>query len=49
MINKVVPFLWFDTQALKAIEFYVSLIDDSKITDVSYDDEGAVRGVSFIL
>lgn len=49
MASKVIPFLWYDTQALEAATFYVSLLDDSKIEDVSYDDNGTVRGVSFVL
>lgn len=49
MVNKVVPFLWFDTQALEAAEFYVSLLPDSRLVDVSKDEDGNVRGVSFIL
>lgn len=28
--------LWFDTQALEAAEFYVSVFPDSKVTDISY-------------
>ncbi|OBJ34114.1 VOC family protein [Mycolicibacter heraklionensis] len=28
--------LWFDTQALEAAEYYVSIFPNSKVTDVSY-------------
>ncbi len=33
--NKIVPHLWFDTQAKEAAEFYTSLFPDSRITNVS--------------
>ncbi|HEY6566004.1 MAG TPA: VOC family protein, partial [Actinomycetota bacterium] len=33
-MQKIRPCLWFDTQALEAAEFYVSLFDDSEITSV---------------
>jgi len=33
-MQKITPCLWFDTQALEAAEFYVSLFDDSEITRV---------------
>lgn len=31
-MQKITPFLWFDTQAKEAAEFYVSVFPDSKIT-----------------
>ena len=33
-MQKIVPNLWFDTEAEEAAEFYVSLFDDSKILEV---------------
>ena len=33
--QKITPFLWFDDQAEDAANFYVSVFDDSKITDVT--------------
>src|SRR4051812_36872530 len=33
---RTVPSLWFDTQALQAAEFYVSIFPNSKITNVMY-------------
>ncbi len=33
--SKVTPFLWFDTQAEAAANFYVSLFADAKIVDVA--------------
>ena len=38
---KVTPFLWFNTQAEEAANFYVSLFPNSKITGVSRYPEGA--------
>jgi len=52
---KITPFLWFDTQAEEAAEFYVSLFPNSKITQVSRYPEGGPRPagmamtVSFVL
>ena len=34
-MNKIVPHFWFDTQATEAAEFYTSLFDNSKITNIS--------------
>lgn len=53
--QKISPFLWFDNQAEEAAEFYVSLFDDSGITNVSRYTEGGpmpagtAMGVSFTL
>jgi predicted 3-demethylubiquinone-9 3-methyltransferase (glyoxalase superfamily) len=37
---KITPFLWFDTQAEEAANFYVSVFPNSKITSVSRYPEG---------
>lgn len=34
-MQKIVPHLWFDTQAKEAAEFYVSVFPDSKVTHAS--------------
>ena len=53
--NKVTPFLWFDTQAEDAAKFYVSLVPNSRIVDVSHwgtgspFPEGSVMSVIFEL
>ena len=39
--HKITPFLWFDTQAEEAAEFYTSLFDGAKILSVSRYGEGA--------
>jgi predicted 3-demethylubiquinone-9 3-methyltransferase (glyoxalase superfamily) len=36
MPQKLTPNLWFDTQAEEAANFYVSLLDDSEVTDVQH-------------
>jgi predicted 3-demethylubiquinone-9 3-methyltransferase (glyoxalase superfamily) len=40
-MKKITPFLWFDTQAEEAAKLYVSLFDDSEITDVTRYPEGS--------
>ena len=40
--QKITPFLWFNTQAEEAANYYVSIFNHSKITGVSrYDSAGA--------
>ncbi len=40
-MQKITPFLWFDTQAEEAMNFYTSIFKDSKIVSVSrYGDAG---------
>jgi predicted 3-demethylubiquinone-9 3-methyltransferase (glyoxalase superfamily) len=54
-MQKISPFLWFDDQAEEAANYYVSLFDDSEITDISRYPEGSpgpaggVMTVSFTL
>ena len=54
-MEKIVPNLWFDTEAEEAAEFYVSLFDDSKILEVvpygeaGPGEPGTVMLVSFQL
>jgi len=40
-IQKIVPFLWFDTQAEEAVSHYVSIFDRSKIGDIARYGEGS--------
>ncbi len=40
-MKKITPFLWFNTQAEEAANFYVSLFKNSKITAISHYGEGA--------
>lgn len=40
-MQKIMPFLWFDTQAEAAAKFYVSLFKDSKIISTTRFTQGA--------
>ena len=41
-MQKITPFLWFDTQAEEAVNYYVSIFRNSKIVNVArYGDDGA--------
>jgi predicted 3-demethylubiquinone-9 3-methyltransferase (glyoxalase superfamily) len=54
-MQKIKPFLWFDTQAEEAAHFYVSIFKNSKILNISrYGDagpgpKGSVMTISFEL
>jgi predicted 3-demethylubiquinone-9 3-methyltransferase (glyoxalase superfamily) len=54
-MQKIVPFLWFDSEAEEAANLYMSLFKNSKITDISRYNEatpelaGKVLVVSFEL
>jgi len=40
--QKITPFLWFDKQAVDAVNFYVSVFKDSKVNTVTrYGDTGS--------
>src|SRR6478609_222122 len=40
---RITPNLWFDTESKEAAEFYVSVFPNSKITDITYYQEGSPR------
>ncbi len=41
-MQKITPFLWFDSQAEEAVNFYVSIFKNSKVLSVArYDEAGA--------
>jgi predicted 3-demethylubiquinone-9 3-methyltransferase (glyoxalase superfamily) len=48
-MSKITPFLWFDTQAEEAMNFYVSLFKNSKVNSVSRKPDGTAFTVSFEL
>jgi predicted 3-demethylubiquinone-9 3-methyltransferase (glyoxalase superfamily) len=54
-MKKITPFLWFDTEAEPAAEFYVSIFKDSQILEVTRYGEagpgvsGSVMTVRFVL
>jgi predicted 3-demethylubiquinone-9 3-methyltransferase (glyoxalase superfamily) len=48
-MKKITPFLWFDTQAEEAMNFYVSLFKNSKVKDISRGPDGRAFIVWFEL
>lgn len=47
-MTQIVPFLWFDTQAEQAMDFYVSLFEDAQVLNVQRASaDGPVFSVSF--
>ena len=48
-MTKITPFLWFDSQAEEAMNFYVSLFKNSKAVSVSRGPDGKAFTVSFEL
>jgi predicted 3-demethylubiquinone-9 3-methyltransferase (glyoxalase superfamily) len=54
-MKNITPFLWFDTQAKEAADYYVSVFPDAEILDTTHyppdspGDEGSVMVVSFRL
>ncbi len=47
-MQKITPFLWFDSQAEEAANFYVSIFKNSKVTNVTRQ-EGKAFVVNFVL
>ncbi len=48
MVQKIQTNLWFETQALEAAEFYISIFKNSKINKVVLQgNEGVVMAVEF--
>jgi len=54
-MQPITPFLWFDSQAEEAAEYYVSVFDDSETREISRYPEntpgpaGSVMTVQFVL
>ena len=54
-MQKIIPFLWFDTQAEEAMNFYISIFRNSKVLTVNRYGEagpgprGSVMAASFLL
>ena len=48
-MQKVTTWLWFDTEAEEAAEFYTSTFPDSRITDVSRYGEGGPRPAGMVM
>ena len=48
-MKKITPYLWFDTQAEEAMNFYVSVFKNSKVNNISRGPDGNAFMVSFEL
>ena len=48
-MKRITPFLWFDTQAEEAMNFYVSLFKNSKVNNISRGPDGRAFTVAFEL
>lgn len=48
-MNKITPFLWFDTQAEAAMNFYVSIFRNSRVLSVTPGPNGIAQSVNFEL
>jgi predicted 3-demethylubiquinone-9 3-methyltransferase (glyoxalase superfamily) len=48
-MQKITPFLWFDTQAEEAVEFYLSVFKDGKIRSKTNYPEGGPRSADTVM
>jgi predicted 3-demethylubiquinone-9 3-methyltransferase (glyoxalase superfamily) len=48
-VARLTPNLWFDTEALAAAEFYVSIFPNSRINHVSHYPAGGMREAGMVL
>lgn len=48
-MKKITPFLWFDTQAEDAMNFYVSVFKNAKVLGVTPGPDGIAQSVTFEL
>jgi predicted 3-demethylubiquinone-9 3-methyltransferase (glyoxalase superfamily) len=48
-MNKITPFLWFDTQAEEAMNFYMSVFKNSRVHSVTPGPNGIAQSVTFEL
>ena len=49
MRTKITPNLWFDTEALDAAQFYVSIFDNSRIVQVTHYTDAGPRPAGTVL
>jgi predicted 3-demethylubiquinone-9 3-methyltransferase (glyoxalase superfamily) len=49
MQQKIVPNLWFDTEAEQAAEFYISVFENSRILNVTHYTESAPREEGMVM
>jgi predicted 3-demethylubiquinone-9 3-methyltransferase (glyoxalase superfamily) len=48
-MQKIIPNLWFDTQAEEAADFYTSVFDDSQIVNVTHYTEAGPRPAGTVM
>lgn len=48
-MQKIVPNLWFDTEAEEAANFYTSIFKDSEVVDVTHYGEAGPRPAGMVL
>jgi len=48
-MQKIVPCLWFDTEAEEAVNFYCSVFKDSEILDITYYGEAGPRPAGLVM
>jgi predicted 3-demethylubiquinone-9 3-methyltransferase (glyoxalase superfamily) len=48
-VQKIVPNLWFDTEAEEAAHFYTSIFKDSEITEITHYGEAGPRPAGMVL
>ena len=48
-MEKITTWLWFDTEAEEAAQFYTSVFPDSRITDISYYGEAGPRPAVMVM
>lgn len=48
-MQKITPYLWFDTQAEEAVNFYISLFKNSKVLNVARYGEAGPRPAGSIM
>ena len=48
-MKKITPFLWFDTQAEEAMNFYVSVFKNARVLGVTPGPNGIAQSVNFEL
>ena len=49
MLRKIIPNLWFDTEAEEAAGFYTSVFDDSRIVNVARYTEAGPRPAGMVM
>jgi predicted 3-demethylubiquinone-9 3-methyltransferase (glyoxalase superfamily) len=49
MQQKIIPNLWFDTEAEEAADFYISVFKNSRVVNVTHYPEGAPREAGMVM